>query len=161
MNPLTENQCNGNLDFDASCLLARHNSLNLICRQKKKFQICNFHSDGRGESSDGVVTMSDDYRGHPKCSLIETLYDIGRYSGTLQILYQLSAGGSCSKSVLRTRLPISQEAIDNALRALMSNGLVDCSQQKKFPFAKIINLSEKGTNLVESPLVDWPSILKG
>lgn len=34
------------------------------------------------------------------------------------------------------------------------------SQQKEFPFAKIINLSEKGTKLVESPLVEWPTILR-
>jgi len=93
-------------------------------------------------------------------SNISMFDQICRYSATIPILYHLSIEGSSSKSVLRKKLTVCQDAIENSLNILINKKLVTCEQLESFPFTKIINLSEKGHILVKSSIIDWPKILK-
>lgn len=87
------------------------------------------------------------------------LYRLDRSTGTLQILYYLGKFGPKSKSRLRQRISLSQDAIEHSINVLISDDLIRCEQCAFFPFSKTITLSNKGQLLVNSSLIDWPSIL--
>jgi len=85
---------------------------------------------------------------------------IDRSTGSLQILLHLSDNESCSKYSLRKELSLSQDAIENSLSILTKFDLITCTEDRNFPFAKRMKLSEKGMKLVEASLTDWPNILR-
>ena len=85
---------------------------------------------------------------------------LDRSTGSLQILLYLSVNESCSKYSLRKELSLSQDAIENSLSILAKFDLITCTEERNFPFAKRMKLSEKGMKLVVAPLTNWPNILR-
>lgn len=88
-----------------------------------------------------------------------SIHEIDRTTGALEVLLLLHSNGPASLTKVTRSARPGREAIERSLDVLLKLQLVECNHLATFPFTKLYGLSPLGGRIVESPLLDWPSIL--
>lgn len=87
------------------------------------------------------------------------LKPLDQCSGCLRVLVCLFMYGRRGTSSLKRHAQISQDAMNYALEVLQELGFVRLVPEEQFPFRKLVDLTDTGRDLVESPLTRWGQIL--
>jgi hypothetical protein len=87
------------------------------------------------------------------------LSDLDRKIGTLPVLVYLYAHGSATKTLISRLLGHRHETIAGTLDVLQALELIRPEKETWFPFRETFSLTLLGKDLVEAPILRWPSLL--
>lgn len=87
-----------------------------------------------------------------------SIYLIDRTTGSLEVLICIYMYGPTSKTRLAEILRPTMETLSRAIRILEELNLVTTDVEEDFPYRHICSLTSWGSELVQTPIFEWPKV---